>query len=806
MSRRTLTRDVTFDDCIQFYQTPRRNPLTGRVIDIQGPTYRRLIIDCDSILNRIRPPIDYFGTPRSIHWVAQYLHQQNRNTDMYRTIVELATERYGEIFVNRFIQARDGEMPSLVPFLQENIRDDPAVARRVAETIARAATAAAAAAATATPAATPGEIDQVRAVRVVRRNNPTAAIAATAATAAALPIPVATAAPAATAAALPIPDEPRTVIAPAVDTREPAPRSRSLFQRIHQTFIRTVGFNVHLQNSDMISDAILRRELHPSTCGKYLYQAMNGESIIIDRFIVLPTHPQYRVIIEQCARIIQRSPTHRRIALNYYFMEMERQHPTKHDKSQPSSLARITKESIQTPATDDSTMGEIPMVCNEMFLDITHRSYQPWIRKMKKMCEKKTEKICDQKDLEYLQTLLNKSLIEKPIDYVFGITSISPEKPLVGLWNVQRRLTPERQRYFWRMNHLQHYYFRYLDQEGVGSGVFRSVIMTMMENLKQHGIFVATEENSERMMINDQLKINDLRSLGYRIENETDMVAFYQFIGEFVAFCICHQIPVQIYFAYGFLQQLLYTSEEIRDDEYVFTSLLDWSQNSRSMLNLMKDPATIEYVGMEFNDQFTLVSENKEIDAENLLEFMRLRAKHQYTKYWRPSGVDISSRIDGFCKGFYIRNQLRKAKVSIFELDRLISGYGITLENVEEWVNANVITVPDTTSVTKKIEKWFREILSDKGRTFPMDTVDDSMTREERYLDFIGRLMYFWTSLRKLDFQKRHSIFFNDSGLPTSSTCFYILRLPKDVTRKDELYRRLITAVYNVEVGVGMYG
>lgn len=79
-------------------------------------------------------------------------------------------------------------------------------------------------------------------------------------------------------------------------------------------------------------------------------------------------------------------------------------------------------------------------------------------------------------------------------------------------------------------------------------------------------------------------------------------------------------------------------------------------------------------------------------------------------------------------------------------------------------------------------------------------------TRSKRkaFVDFFMRLMHFWTGYKKIDMMSAHQIIFErDSGIPTSHTCFRQLGLPRDVRSKEDLYARLLTAVFTVEVGVG---
>ena len=108
----------------------------------------------------------------------------------------------------------------------------------------------------------------------------------------------------------------------------------------------------------------------------------------------------------------------------------------------------------------------------------------------------------------------------------------------------------------------------------------------------------------------------------------------------------------------------------------------------------------------------------------------------------------------------------------------------------------------------------FLEILSDQGNTFPFEEIGMNppapTAQEERkaiFIDFIVRLLYFWSGLKAVDNRRMYQVIIRYStGLPTSSTCFTQLKLSSIVATKDKLYRDLVKAVYNVERGVGLYG
>jgi hypothetical protein len=98
-----------------------------------------------------------------------------------------------------------------------------------------------------------------------------------------------------------------------------------------------------------------------------------------------------------------------------------------------------------------------------------------------------------------------------------------------------------------------------------------------------------------------------------------------------------------------------------------------------------------------------------------------------------------------------------------------------------------------------QILQFFASILCDAGRTFPCKLVsgpngscDDKATL---YGEFKTKLLLFWTG---------GDIGFVDAGYPYCVRT--TLMLPLDVKTRNDLYKRLIVATFNVETGNKIYG
>jgi hypothetical protein len=173
---------------------------------------------------------------------------------------------------------------------------------------------------------------------------------------------------------------------------------------------------------------------------------------------------------------------------------------------------------------------------------------------------------------------------------------------------------------------------------------------------------------------------------------------------------------------------------------------------------------------------------------------------------------DTSRRLKALVDGFYIRNKLRRDHATIKHIEKLLNGLSITEQSIRTWLKGNHIDIRHSDNQEEQVGTWFREILNDEGRTFPLSEFDKSASkttlaeRKKLFVEFFTKLMYFWCGLRKLDTQRTYQVMFIENPIPKSSTCFYQLKLPKNVPSKEELYRKLVSAVFNVEAGVGLYG
>lgn len=364
--------------------------------------------------------------------------------------------------------------------------------------------------------------------------------------------------------------------------------------------------------------------------------------------------------------------------------------------------------------------------------------------------------------------------------------------------------------YIWK-GRLSSYNIKLWGQKGVGEGVTRTALQMMLDEIADDQFFVPAEQGSTRYVLNPEVTMEYLNSIGYAVNIDDEVAFVYRQIGGLMALCTRYDIPIPFNLSRGILANILYRQSEIEADEYVMYYLLDMPQMASSLVSMLQHPSSIKEALSEahFNDYYKLVKkkDNKTITAENFKEYIRLLAKHQLTQQHEVGANSTYSNLRAFLDGFYIRTKLRKMNVTVGELDRLMHGQPISENAIRDWLIKGRIVSNYDNAQHRNTLKWLKQIISSGGKDFPLDLVGDkSNDKKTEFLNFIGKLMYFWTGVRKLDTSKQYQVILMDTVLPKASTCFYQLKLPYNVQSKEELYRKLIMAVYNVEQGVGLYG
>ena len=116
------------------------------------------------------------------------------------------------------------------------------------------------------------------------------------------------------------------------------------------------------------------------------------------------------------------------------------------------------------------------------------------------------------------------------------------------------------------------------------------------------------------------------------------------------------------------------------------------------------------------------------------------------------------------------------------------------------------------TQQSTRIKNWFQEILFNYGSDYP--TEDTPEEKEKLFIEFFKKLIKFWTGTSMVPVSaERNPIRINyivvegtRRRLPGSHTCFNTLDIPTNIESKEDLYNRLLIAVYQGNQGIALAG
>lgn len=396
--------------------------------------------------------------------------------------------------------------------------------------------------------------------------------------------------------------------------------------------------------------------------------------------------------------------------------------------------------------------------------------------------------------------------------------------------------------------------------EGAGEGVTRNTFDLLAKALKTEKVFIPLDEDSKRYTINYDYKVNiGIDEVPYERGRKSIQLLFWNFIGEFLQFCIVNNITLDFYLSYNLLYVLLvYDVDKINKHNLITYYLLDNNNTeTRFMIESIKTPAHIEEYFENFNSYKKIVAKDKVITQRNFLEYLEMKARYQLNNETYNKKYVFSSKLSELIMGFQLLKYtkmyriLAKYKVNVQTLDRLLSESNVTIDNLKKFTES-IFYLPSGNGVPllycetgmkhiisydthgnkteepnpkynpehKKIFENFKRIIASGARTFPIDLAaakssSDSAEssgakrrRSEEYLRFAKRLFHFWSASSAITFMPPAPykvVIINRTGsLPTTHTCFYTIDIPDDLTSYKELYKKLVIAVNNVEDELGL--
>jgi hypothetical protein len=496
------------------------------------------------------------------------------------------------------------------------------------------------------------------------------------------------------------------------------------------------------------------------------------------------------------------------------------------------SIASIQKTPINSSTLENDT--PISISCDEYIT-----GFDPYFKrveiKLKKICTlytKSCDHLNDSKD----------SISDYLVKYrknTYNISNIDTEYTLATAFKFWNTLDSHKKIQF-GLARLENFKITYREGQGIGIGVVRDFFQNCIDELLRYNIFsYIGSESIQRYQINPLFNPDKTfkEESGLTFDKEADFVLFYKFIGRLFCFILLNDIGLNFHLSHAILAHMIYKHEDITDDDYLGYFMLDYPEYFNSYVKLMKlDPNTIKDLGFEFNDDYDLVTENKDITKTNFREYITLRSKHKLLhQIDNRDDKDTYNRFKGLISGFNpLRKLLAKEKLTISALDKLITFEtidDITIKKlIEKFKSIMYPMIEDTNDIELRDQNKIAtdlliSILEDDGKTFPYEVINmeppsDEEIRKKNFYNFIEHLLSFWSSYRHYSESLNYKIsviskvVVNEeiqdipaNTLPKSHTCYTTIDIPVPYhDKRDILYKKLIQAVYLGEKGIGNLG
>lgn len=353
-------------------------------------------------------------------------------------------------------------------------------------------------------------------------------------------------------------------------------------------------------------------------------------------------------------------------------------------------------------------------------------------------------------------------------------------------------------------------FIQYDGQEGVGTGVTRNFFQSVIDGIKDSGLFVRLH-NSDRYTINPDF--------AKPLELSTD--ALYKWAGYMMAFAVGNGLRLGFRLSHLILDALLYSRVSWRQEISLYYNLLDAGDDQlRHAIDALKNPAVADY-GLFFEKapyfapgprKHSPTSPTKHdegaVTKRNIREF-----------YFKKAAVDLiqshlSSLVNGFST-FYKpselipENPLTKG-LTLSHLDDLLSKSAVSgnIIRTEMSLNAAVDSALGVQEHATHLQDWFWGIITNSRNYKRLTASASNSSGSTLHSAFLEKLLFFWSGLRFVVAQQRYQVKIvpGKNRLPTANTCFFNLNIPIGIETEQALFDALNTAVNNVEQGVGLYG
>ena len=312
------------------------------------------------------------------------------------------------------------------------------------------------------------------------------------------------------------------------------------------------------------------------------------------------------------------------------------------------------------------------------------------------------------------------------------------------------------------------------------------------------------------------------------LDDATFIRNFYFFIGQLLSFILVNDCGIQhhlsSYIMANFNNRF---TDDIDNFDYVYYMLMDFPEFSKSLLNLMADPANIEWSCIGFNDYYKLTSDDTDVKDDNIEEYIQLVSKFMMTTTILRKDIDIPSGTDE--NAFNARAKLmHDCLVTGINLDIKLYLKPFTLKSL----NSYLVTPTMSDDIVNKLVRNFTNVMNRKNRNLigPVKIKYEKLTElfishvltnknpddKEGFFKFIDKLLKFWSGSAFYKDNEEYKIQLNAglsaTHLPQSHTCFFLIDLPdyttvgNDTQIGNTLYDKINTAISNVAGGMDFAG